>query len=157
MPCDENRVYLLRLPTAMFRPFKNYPMVLLAEVYEEASQELLDLLGFKVWFGIGHRGDHMRSASRATEGGSQVFVPSEELFPLPENREIHLRVAHTGFVSSGSSPGQVFTCASLLLNSPFYSGRRDGFGTGRMPRKRGKPSGPRHRSEARYIRHPADR
>ena len=41
----------------MFRPFENYPMELLPEVYEEASQELLDLLGFKVWFGIGHRGD----------------------------------------------------------------------------------------------------
>ena len=41
----------------MFRPFENYPMALLPEVYEEASQELLDLLGFKVWFGIGHRGD----------------------------------------------------------------------------------------------------
>jgi len=40
----------------MFRPFENYPMALLPEVYEEASQELLDLLGFKVWFGIGHRG-----------------------------------------------------------------------------------------------------
>ena len=26
-------------------------------MYEEASQELLDLLGFKVWFQIGHRGD----------------------------------------------------------------------------------------------------
>ena len=32
-------------------------MELLPEVYEEASQELLDLLGFKVWFQIGHRGD----------------------------------------------------------------------------------------------------
>ena len=41
----------------MFRPFENYPMELLPEVYEEASQELLDLLGFKVWFGIGHRND----------------------------------------------------------------------------------------------------
>ena len=41
----------------MFRPFENYPMALLPEVYEEASQELLDLLRFKVWFGIGHRGD----------------------------------------------------------------------------------------------------
>ena len=41
----------------MFRSFENYPMALLPEVYEEASQELLDLLGFKVWFGIGHRGD----------------------------------------------------------------------------------------------------
>ena len=43
----------------MFRPFENYPMALLPEVYEEASQELLDLLGFKVWFGIGHRGDFL--------------------------------------------------------------------------------------------------
>ena len=41
----------------MFRPFENYPMALLPEVYEEASQELLDLLGFKVWFGMGHLGD----------------------------------------------------------------------------------------------------
>ena len=30
----------------MFRPFENYPMELLPEVYEEVSQELLDLLGF---------------------------------------------------------------------------------------------------------------
>ena len=46
----------------MFRPFENYPMALLPEVYEEASQELLDLLGFKVWFGVGHLGD--RNAER---------------------------------------------------------------------------------------------
>ena len=46
----------------MFRPFENYPMELLPEVYEEASQELLDLLGFKVWFGVGHLGD--RNAER---------------------------------------------------------------------------------------------
>ena len=46
----------------MFRPFENYPMALLPEVYEEASQELLDLLGFKVWFGVGHLGD--RNAKR---------------------------------------------------------------------------------------------
>ena len=32
-------------------------MALLPEVYEEASQELLGLLGFKVWFGIDHRGN----------------------------------------------------------------------------------------------------
>ena len=48
----------------MFRPFENYPMALLPEVYEEASQELLDLLGFKVWFGVGHLGD--RNAKRIT-------------------------------------------------------------------------------------------
>ena len=46
----------------MFRPFENYPLVLLPEVYEEASQELLDLLGFKVWYGVGHLGD--RDAER---------------------------------------------------------------------------------------------
>ena len=38
----------------MFKPHENYPLVLLPEVYEKASQELLDLMGFKVWFSREH-------------------------------------------------------------------------------------------------------
>ena len=56
-PTGERKGLTFAYQPPMFRPFENYPMELLPEVYEEASQELLDLLGFKVWFGIGHRGD----------------------------------------------------------------------------------------------------
>ena len=56
-PTGERKALTYAYQPPMFRPFENYPMALLPEVYEEASQELLDLLGFKVWFGIGHRGD----------------------------------------------------------------------------------------------------
>ena len=61
-PTGERKALTYAYQPPMFRPFENYPMALLPEVYEEASQELLDLLGFKVWFGVGHLGD--RNAKR---------------------------------------------------------------------------------------------
>ena len=63
-PTGERKALTYAYQPPMFRPFENYPMALLPEVYEEASQELLDLLGFKVWFGVGHLGD--RDAKRIT-------------------------------------------------------------------------------------------
>jgi ectoine hydroxylase-related dioxygenase (phytanoyl-CoA dioxygenase family) len=42
----------------MIKPHENYTLALLPEVYEEAPQELLDLMGFKIWFNNGHLGDH---------------------------------------------------------------------------------------------------
>ena len=63
-PTGERKALTYAYQPPMFKPHENYPMALLPEVYEQASQELLDLLGFKVWFNNGHLGDH--NAKRIT-------------------------------------------------------------------------------------------
>ena len=54
-----------------------------------------------------------------TAEGSQAFCTRTH-FHYQKTGKIHLRDAHTGFVSPESSPGQAFTCASLLLKLPFF-------------------------------------
>ena len=63
-PTVERKALTFAYIPPMFKPHENYTLALRPEVYEEASQELLDLMGFKVWFGNGHLGDH--AAKRIT-------------------------------------------------------------------------------------------
>ena len=53
-PTIERKGLTFAYQPPMFKPHENYPLVLLPEVYEKASQELLDLMGFKVWFSREH-------------------------------------------------------------------------------------------------------
>ena len=57
-PAVERKALTFAYIPPMIKPHENYTLALLPEVYDEAPQELLDLMGFKIWFNNGHMGDH---------------------------------------------------------------------------------------------------
>ena len=57
-PASERKALTFACIPPMIKPHENYTLALLPEVYDEAPQELLDLMGFKIWFNNGHMGDH---------------------------------------------------------------------------------------------------
>ena len=63
-PAVERKALTFAYIPPMIKPHENYTLALLPEVYKEAPQELLDLMGFKIWFNSGHLGDH--TAKRIT-------------------------------------------------------------------------------------------
>ncbi len=62
----------------LFKPHENYTLALQNDVYEQASEELLDLLGFKVWHGNAALPDITRRRFRRDDTFSYGEVtPSE--------------------------------------------------------------------------------
>ena len=57
-PATERKALTFAYIPPMIKPHENYTLALLPEVYDGSPQELLDLMGFKIWFQNGHLGDH---------------------------------------------------------------------------------------------------